>query len=979
MKNKYYLYLLLSFFSFFLPFISSFSLSLAYNNNTNSYNITLLNLPLYFIENKGQIKEKIDNEEIKYYLNLPNQNILFTENSVYLTYYLKDNKVKTIKLSLNNKNKTKIIPLKKQEGKVNYFIGNNKENWKTNIDIYEAIIYKNVYDNVDIKFFTDKHKKLKYDIIINPPIDIEKIEKEIKLTYYHLDDLYINKENNNLEGIVITNEKTKEKTIILNQEKPLIYQQENENKKQEIKGQFNIIEKDKKNKKYTFSFKIDENDINKIDKNKKLIIDPPIVTLYYSTYLGGSNNDYANSITVDNSGYIYITGHTLSNNFPTSSAFQGSLAGSNDAFVTKFSTSGNSLIFSTYLGGSNGDSANSITVDNLGYIYITGHTLSNNFPTSSAFQGSLAGLSDAFVTKFSTSGNSLIFSTYLGGSNNDSANSITVDNSGYIYITGVTFSTNFPTSSAFQGSLAGFSDAFVTKFSTSGNSLIFSTYLGGSSSDYTRSITVDNSGYVYITGYTLSTNFPTSSAFQGSLAGSDDAFVTKFSTSGNSLIFSTYLGGSSSDYTRSITVDNSGYVYITGYTLSTNFPTSSAFQGSLAGFSDAFVTKFSTSGNSLIFSTYLGGSNGDFANSITVDNSGYVYITGITRSNNFPLKNPYQNTNQGNYDIFISKLSEIRVQFTSSTVSNPESINTYLIEISLPSTSTEDIQVNYSIIGGTATVGQDYTLSPVSLIIPAGSTTTYLPINIINDDIDEPDETIILSIFSPTNALLGENTTFTYIILDDDLPSSPSSLSNNYVSGSNIYFQVKNLIEKNNKKQAEKLIKEYLHLFKKEKLLKEYPNLFIPQELTFIFTITGDIKNIENIENIEEIIKEVKEVKEKQETKKIIKTTNKYITLKQKLNSHPLKNYFINNCQSFKKTLKINTKDKEVKCLKIILNLDKETEIKGQINKENNIFDNKTRLSLIKFQRKYNIKEERGIVGSKTRRILNEILSEIRR
>ena len=721
MKNKYYLYLFLYFFSFFLPFISSFSLSLAYNNNTNSSNITLLNLPLYFIENKGQIKEKIDNEEIKYYLNLPNQNILFTENSVYLTYYLKDNKVKTIKLSLNNKNKTKIIPLKKQEGKVNYFIGNNKENWKTDIDIYEAIIYKNVYDNVDIKFFTDKHKKLKYDIIINPPINIEKIEKEIKLTYYHLDDLYINKENNNLEGIVITNEKTKEKTIILNQEKPLIYQEkENENKKEEIKGQFNIIEKDKKNKKYTFSFKINENDINKIDKNKKLIIDPPIVTLYYSTYLGGNSDDYASSITVDNLGYIYIT----------------------------------------------------------------------------------------------------------------------------------------------------------------------------------------------------------------------------------------------------------------GYTLSTNFPTSSAFQGSLAGFSDAFVTKFSTSGNSLIFSTYLGGSGNDYANSITVDNSGYIYITGGTLSINFPLKNPYQNTNQGGYDIFISKLSEIRVQFTSSTVSNPESINTYLIEISLSSTSTEDIQVNYSIIGGTATVGQDYTLLPVSLIIPAGSTTTYLPINIINDDIDEPDETIILSIFSPTNALLGENTTFTYIILDDDLPSSPSSLSNNYVSGSNIYFQVKNLIEKNNKKQAEKLIKEYLHLFKKEKLLKEYPNLFTPQELTFIFTITGDIKNIENIE---EIIKEVKEVKEKQETKKIIKTTNKYITLKQKLNSHPLKNYFINNCQSFKKTLKINTKDKEVKCLKIILNLDKETEIKGQVNKENNIFDNKTRLSLIKFQRKYNIKEERGIVGSKTRRILNEILNEIRR
>ncbi|MDQ1336313.1 MAG: hypothetical protein QG552_3263, partial [Thermodesulfobacteriota bacterium] len=254
-------------------------------------------------------------------------------------------------------------------------------------------------------------------------------------------------------------------------------------------------------------------------------------SLVYSTYLGGTGSDFGYGIDVDASGYAYLAGHTTSADFPTSTAYQATLKGDADAFITKLSSTGSALSYSTYLGGTDVDSGYGIAVDASGNAYVTGQTYSNNFPTLGPFQAAVGGLSDAFITKLSSAGNTLSFSTYLGGSGADYGSDIAVDASGRAYVAGYTSSGNFPTKDPFQASFAGWSDAFITKLSTNGSALLYSTYLGGSDSDFANGIAVDATfGYAYVTGLTYSTNFPTQSPFQPNNVDSSDAFVTKANT-----------------------------------------------------------------------------------------------------------------------------------------------------------------------------------------------------------------------------------------------------------------------------------------------------------------------------------------------------------------------------------------------------------------------------------------------------------------
>ena len=325
------------------------------------------------------------------------------------------------------------------------------------------------------------------------------------------------------------------------------------------------------------------------------------------------------------------------------------------------------LLYSTYLGGSAQDTGQGIAVDALGNAYVTGYTYSNNFPTKNSYQENFAGGSrDAFITKLSASGSSLEYSTYLGGRYDDTAYAVAVDGSGNAYITGYTESDNFPTKNAYQGTRNYQSyDAFVTKLSASGSSLEYSTYLGGGYGEMGYGIAVDSSGNAYVTGHTGSSNFPTKNAYQektGDGPSDVDVFITKFSTSGSTLEYSTYLGGSSSEYGQGIAVNDTGNTYITGRTGSSNFPTKNAYQGSHNVAFDAFITKLSASGSSLEYSTYLGGEWQDEANAIAVDGSGNAYITGVTQSIHFPTKNAFQQScTCGSptylYDIFITKLS----------------------------------------------------------------------------------------------------------------------------------------------------------------------------------------------------------------------------------------------------------------------------------------------------------------------------------
>ena len=379
------------------------------------------------------------------------------------------------------------------------------------------------------------------------------------------------------------------------------------------------------------------------DTSKPLTIDPVLV---YSTYLGGSGFDKGFGIAVDASGNAYVTGNTLSTDFPTASPFQAALAstGPTDAFVTKLNAAGSALVYSTYLGGSasDGDSGG-IAVDTSGNAYVTGRTASSDFPTASPFQAANGGGTDAFVTKLNAAGNALVYSTYLGGSGTDIGFDIAVDGSGNAYAAGCTDSTDFPTASPVQAVFGGGAeDAFVTKLNAAGSALVYSTYLGGSASDLGRAIAADTFGNAYATGTTFSTDFPTASPFQAANAGFFNAFVTKLNAAGSALVYSTYLGGSNGDDGFGIAADGSGNAYVTGDTSSTDFPTASPFQASISGTGDAFVTKLNAAGSALVYSTYLGGSIIDFGFGIAVDGSGNAYVLGRTTSTDFPTVSPIQ-------------------------------------------------------------------------------------------------------------------------------------------------------------------------------------------------------------------------------------------------------------------------------------------------------------------------------------------------
>ena len=313
------------------------------------------------------------------------------------------------------------------------------------------------------------------------------------------------------------------------------------------------------------------------------------------------------------------------------------------------------LLFSSYLGGSNSDGAVAVARDLGGNIYLAGYTLSTNFPTVTPLQASNGGSYDVFVTKLYP-GHTLAYSTYLGGSAEDRATGIAVDADGNAYVGGYTYSTNFPTSAPFQAASAGAPDAFVAKLNPTGSALVYSTYLGGTSSDTAYGIAVDSGGAAYLTGSTFSAGFPTAAPIQASLKGTTDGFITKLNQAGSALVYSTYLGGGSDEVANGIAVDQVGGAYVVGWTSSTNFPISRPLQAALSGSSDIFVASLDTAGAAFNYSTYLGGSGIDVGEAIAVDASFSAYIGGYTNSTDFPTRTPLQPAFGGTYDGFVSKL-----------------------------------------------------------------------------------------------------------------------------------------------------------------------------------------------------------------------------------------------------------------------------------------------------------------------------------
>ncbi len=514
--------------------------------------------------------------------------------------------------------------------KCNYFIGNDESNWHTDVPNYTAVRYQEIYSGIDLKYYGNG-KQMEYDFIVSPGADFS----QIKIQYEGAESVFINDKGE----LVVT---TKWGDVV--EQRPVVYQMKND-RRIPIEGVYKLQGDD------SFGF-----ELSGYDSELPLVIDP---VLSYSTYLGGSGQDQALDIAVDATGAAYVVGSTSSTNFPTLNPLQQMSQGASDVFVTKVNAQGNSLVYSTYLGGSSDENAVGVAVAVSGSVYLTGGTWSSDFPTINALSDSLRGTTDAFVTKLNSSGNALVYSTYLGGSGQETnalTGNIAVDASGAAYVTGHTTSSDFPTVNAFQNTLKGSEDAFVSKLSCSGANLIYSTYLGGSGNERGTGISVDTASSVFVTGETASTDFPTIGPFQATLKGSLDAFVSKLSSSGSSLVYSTYIGGSTSDRARDIAIDQFGAAYITGVTNSTNYPTLNPFQGTFQfGSTDAFVTKLNVSGDSLAYSTYLGGGSGDEGGDIAVDSTGKVYITGRTSSPNFPVFNQFQGL-QGGTDVFMTIL-----------------------------------------------------------------------------------------------------------------------------------------------------------------------------------------------------------------------------------------------------------------------------------------------------------------------------------
>ncbi|MGH9181821.1 MAG: SBBP repeat-containing protein, partial [Acidimicrobiales bacterium] len=385
-------------------------------------------------------------------------------------------------------------------------------------------------------------------------------------------------------------------------------------------------------------------DLGPFDRSLPLVIDP---TISYSTYLGGVLADTAFAVAVDAAGNAYVAGSTASDEFPTAGAIQPvrDTTTATDAFVAKINPSGTGLVWSTFLGGGAADAASGIGLDGAGNIYVAGSTSSTNFPTANPLQAAKGAgtTADAFVAKLSPAGNTLVWSTYLGGGGAEAANGLAVDAAGNAYVAGSTVSTDFPTANPLQPAKAGAAataDAFVAKLNPAGNTLVWSTYLGGGDGDSANGVAVDGAGNAYVAGSATSTDFPTAGALQaarGPGLGSD-AFVTKLAADGRALAWSTYLGGAGVDTALGIAVDGAGSAYLTGSTDSDDFPVARAFQAAKGTSvdTDAFVSKLNPNGTALVYSTYLGGNESEVGQAIAVDGTGQAHVTGLTNSSLFP-------------------------------------------------------------------------------------------------------------------------------------------------------------------------------------------------------------------------------------------------------------------------------------------------------------------------------------------------------
>ncbi|MEZ6134979.1 MAG: SBBP repeat-containing protein [Pirellulaceae bacterium] len=538
-------------------------------------------------------------------------------------------------------------PLNALPHRSNYLLGDDPGQWRLNVANFGQVQYAGVYSGIDVIYYGNAGN-LQYDFNLAAGAD----PSQIQLDFDGAEQIEVDASGNLVVSV-------DGETVL--QHRPFIYQTI-DGLQVTVEGGYQILESN------LVGFQL-----GSYDSSQPLVIDP---VLSYASLLGGSNNDQGFGVSVDADGNAYVVGLTNSSDFPGATGSQGG----NDVFVTKLNSSGGGPTYSTYFGGSGDDRGYAIDIDQNNNVYVTGRTSSTNLPSLRARGG---GTWDAFVAKFDSVGN-LVYSTYLGGSGNENANgvlgydgtTIAVDSIGQAWVTGMTTSNNFPVLGGVQTDQSG-TDAFVARLDGAGN-LNYATYLGGNADDRGQAIALDASGNAYVTGATTSSNFlTTAGAFSESSSGGWDVFVAKLDANqsgANSLLYSTYLGGNSSDYGQGIAVDSANNAYITGivWSGSRRFPTVNAIQSDGAGNWDIFVSKLNAGGTELAYSTFLGGANNDYGQSIAVDSNGSAHISGLSQGAAglaaFPVTNAVQSTHGGGtWDAIAAKLNPAGTEVTYAT------------------------------------------------------------------------------------------------------------------------------------------------------------------------------------------------------------------------------------------------------------------------------------------------------------------------
>jgi hypothetical protein len=586
-----------------------------------------LSRPLVFEPNRGQA-----DSSTKFLSRGNGHSVLLKNAEAVITFA---NPAAAVRMKLVGQNPRAVMEgLGLQSGVTNYFVGNDPAAWRSSVPQFAKVKYGSVYPGIDLVYY-GIGSQLEYDFLVDAHAD----PSPIQIEFEGADEVSISP-----EGDLVLRTRAGE----VRHQRPVAYQTRN-GAREPVAAHFVL-----KGKRARFS-------LAAYDRSLPLVIDPKFI---WATYMGGPGDDQGNDLAVDAEGNVYVTGATQDSTADPAGIFQSPSGKSFQLFVTKINPAG-AVVYSTYFGGTAIEEGHSIALDPAGNIYVGGFTTSTDFPLVNAFQSQLGGPQDGYVLKLNNDGNTIIFSTYLGGTLSDRVYGIAADPSGSAIVAGNTQSSDFPVSNAFQSKKGGgLGDAFVTRFAA-GGALASSTYLGGSGNDQAYDVARDVDGNIVVTGFTTSQNFPVLKAlYPNYRGGSDDVFVTKFNDTATSQVFSTYLGGTGADNGVRLTVDVDKNIYVTGYTTSLDFPLKNPAQLFFGGIGDlsvttydAFLIKFHPDGQDAHFSTYIGGEDTEGGVGVVVDKNGFIYLTGFTNSLRFYAINALGGFLRGERDGFVIKIA----------------------------------------------------------------------------------------------------------------------------------------------------------------------------------------------------------------------------------------------------------------------------------------------------------------------------------